>query len=131
MRPLRTAAVLGVCSVGLALWHPSDHGVVICPTKAVFGFDCPICGGLRAVAEMTRGHPLVAADHNLFVAIAAPIAVAWWIAWWWRDRQGLPPPTLHMSRARWVAVAVVATAFTVLRNLPIAGLPHWLAASAS
>jgi len=94
----------------------------------LLGFDCPLCGGLRAVAELTRGQPLLAADHNVFVAILAPVAVAWWALWWWRDRRGAAPPRIRIPTVGWAAIVVIALAFTVVRNLPMAGLPHWLAA---
>jgi hypothetical protein len=128
-RPLRLAALAAAGCVGLAAWNPGDHGVVVCPTKALIGVDCPLCGGLRAVASFTRGHPLVAADHNVLVVALAPLAVAWWIAWWVAARRGRPPP--RVARPVWMVVAVVAVAFTVVRNLGGSGLPHWLAASAS
>lgn len=126
--PTRTALALGACCVGLALWHPGDDGVPLCPTKAVLGFDCPLCGGLRAVAELTRGRPLLAADHNVFVAVLAPIAILWWLGWWWRDRRGETAPRVHIPTVGWAAIVTVALAFSVIRNLPVAGVPHWLAA---
>jgi hypothetical protein len=129
--PLRAAAVAGAGCLALAAWNPGDHGVPICPTKAMFGLDCPLCGGLRAVASLTRGHPLVAADHNVLVVALAPLAVAWWLAWWIAARRGRPVPRPAVGAGAWVAVGLVALAFTVVRNLPVAGVPHWLASGAS
>lgn len=121
--------MVGACCVGLAVWNPGDDGTPLCPTKAVLGIDCPLCGGLRAVAALSRGHPLLAADHNVAVVVLAPVVVLWWVVWWWRDRHGRSAPTFTMGRAGWVAVSVVALAFTVVRNLPVTGLPDWLAAT--
>src|SRR5215218_9231808 len=122
--PARVAAVAAVGCVGLAAWNPGDHGVTICPTNALLGVDCPFCGGLRAVASFTRGHPLVAADHNLLLVVLAPIAVVWWLAWWTATRHGRPAPVPRLGRPAWIAIAVVVLAFTVARNLDVGGLPH-------
>jgi len=124
--PLAVAAVAGAGCLALAAWNPGDHGVAICPTKAITGLDCPLCGGLRAVAQLTRGHIGRAADHNLLVVALAPVAVVWWLLWWRAERLGRPAPRPRVGRAGWVVIAVVAVAFTIVRNLPVGGLPHWL-----
>jgi hypothetical protein len=127
--PARVAAAAVAGCIGLAAWNPGDDGVGLCPTNLLTGLDCPFCGGMRAVASFTRGHPFLAADHNLFVVALAPLAVVWWVAWWLATRRGRPAP--RIARPVWVAVALVAIVFTVVRNLDVAGLPHWLAAATS
>jgi hypothetical protein len=129
--PLRVGAAAALGCVALAAWNPGDHGVEVCPTKLLTGLDCPLCGGLRAVASLTRGHVARAADHNVLVVALAPRAVLWWCAWWLADRRGRPAPRLHVGRAVWVAVVAIAVAFTVVRNLHVGGLPHWLASARS
>jgi hypothetical protein len=129
--PLGVAVGVGAACIGLALWNPGDHGTPLCPTKAITGLDCPFCGGLRAVSSLTRGHIGAAADHNVIVVALAPLLVAWWVLWWRADRRGAPPPRLHLPRVAWLAVAVVLVAFTVVRNLPVGGLAHWLNSSTS
>jgi hypothetical protein len=124
--PLAVAATAGAGCLALAVWNPGDHGVPICPTKWVTGLDCPLCGGMRAVAQLTRGHIGRAADHNLLVAALAPVAVIWWLMWWQADRRGRPMPRLRVGRVGWTAIVAVAVAFTVVRNLHTGGFPHWL-----
>jgi hypothetical protein len=38
---------------------------------------------------------------------------------------------VRIGTAGWIAIGVVALAFTVVRNLPVAGVPHWLASGAA
>jgi hypothetical protein len=129
--PLRVAVGLGAACIGLAVWNPGDHGVALCPTKAVTGLDCPFCGGLRAVASLGRGDVVRAMDHNLLVVLAVPLAVVWWVVWWRADRRGEPAPRLRLPRAAWVAIVGVLAVFTVVRNLPVGGVPHWLNSATS
>jgi hypothetical protein len=127
--PLGVAVGLGAACAGLALWNPGDHGVPLCPTKALTGLDCPFCGGLRAVASLTRGHVAGAMDHNLLVVAVVPLAIVWWVLWWRADRRGEPPPRLRLPRAAWLGIAALLVAFTVVRNLHVGGIPHWLNSS--
>jgi hypothetical protein len=129
--PWAVAATAGAGCLALAVWNPGDHGTPFCPTKAITGLDCPLCGGMRAVAQLTRGHVGRAADHNLLVVAFAPVAVVWWLMWWRAERLGRPTPSFHLGRVGWSAIAVIAVAFTVVRNLPVGGFPHWLNSSAS
>ncbi|NNF65825.1 MAG: DUF2752 domain-containing protein [Acidimicrobiia bacterium] len=72
--PSRTALAaaspgVGVVLVGalLALWTPSDDGLVLCPVRLCTGVACPGCGLTRATSRLLRGdlssafafHPLV------------------------------------------------------------------------
>ncbi len=128
---MRTAIGAGAGCIALAIWNPGDHGTPVCPTKLLTGLDCPLCGGLRCVAQLTRGHIGRAADHNLLVVVLAPFIVAYWIAWWLAERTGRARPKVRLNRWGWIAVAAVVVAFTVVRNLPIAGFPRWLNSAAS
>jgi hypothetical protein len=127
--PIAVAAGVGAACVALAVWNPGDQGTAICPTRAIFGLDCPVCGGMRAVASLGRLDPLAAADHNVLVLALVPVMVAWWVWWWWADRRGDPAPRLRLPRWAWVTFAVVVVAFTVVRNLDAGPVSHWLAAS--
>ncbi len=128
--PAAIGAAVGACCVGLAVWNPGDHGIPFCPTKAVTGLDCPLCGGLRAVASLTRGHVAAAADHNLLVAVVAPFAVAWWLAAIVATRRGNPVRTPRWNRVSLSAFVFVVVAFTVVRNLRVGGRHNWLASEA-
>lgn len=114
----------------MAIWNPTDSGTPLCPTKAITGIDCPLCGGLRAIASLTRGNVGLAADHNLLVTSLAPVVVVWWMMWIITSWRGEPAPRNPLwNRAAFWSILAIALVFTVVRNLPIAGVPHWLAAS--
>ena len=129
--PLRAALGVGAACVGLALWNPGDDGTPLCPTALLTGLDCPLCGGLRAVGTLGRGDLLRAADHNILVVVAVPLVVLWWVLWWRADRAGREAPRLRVPAAAWIALGVVAVAFTVARNVGRHGFAGWLAADLS
>jgi hypothetical protein len=110
---------------------PSAAGGIYppCPSQLLLGLDCPGCGGLRGTHALVHGDVLAALDHNVLLpfllavcAYAAALVIA---PLFGRRLRALRPP-------RWAAVAVAGAlvAFTVLRNLPIAGL-EWMASGAS
>jgi hypothetical protein len=109
---------------------PSAAGRIYppCPSQLVLGLDCPGCGGLRGTHALVHGDVLAALDHNVllpFLLAACAYAAALVVApLFGRRVRALRPP-------RWaaVAIAVALVAFTVLRNLPVAGL-EWMASGA-
>lgn len=127
--PLGVAAgAVGAC-VALGQLSPSDNGTTLCPTKALLGVDCPICGATRAVAAMGRLQLGQALDHNVLLALAVPLVVVVWARWWWQ-RTGRTVHPLQPPRWAWVALGAAAVAFTVVRNLDVGGLPTYLASEA-
>jgi hypothetical protein len=122
------AALAGVTAyVGTV--DPSGGGAFVrCPSQLLFGIDCPACGGLRGTHDLLRGDVVGALDHNLllplWLGLYAVLIGAWLLPLIGRHAPAVRPP-------RWLVVAglVVAVGFTVLRNLPIAGL-EFLAADA-
>lgn len=134
-QPLAAGAAVAVCTAGLALWNPGDHGIPLCPTKAMSGLDCPFCGGLRTVAALGRGDLARAADHNLLLTLLAPVAVVWWVMWLLASKAGRPTPMPRWSsratRAVVISLVVVTVAFTVVRNVKVGGEANWLASPAS
>ena len=110
----------GTAYVGVI--DPAGRGIYpLCPSRLVFGIDCPGCGGLRGTHDLLRGHVLQALDHNLLLpAFLAVLGAA--LALWLLPLVGRPPGTVRVPRwATEGAVALVA-AFTVARNLPLAPL---------
>jgi len=130
--PLGVAVAAGVGCIALAVWNPDDNGTPICPTKAIFNFDCPLCGGTRAVARLGRGDLAGAADHNLLVVLLLPVIIWWWARWAWSCWKGTesPPSPLWNKRAA-ATLAVVALVFSVVRNVRPGTFGNWLAADAS
>lgn len=117
-------AIMAATFAGVLLLRqvdPHEPGVYpVCPTKLWTGLDCPGCGGLRATNELAHGDVAAAVDDNALVVLAIPL-VAWlfgrafYFAW-----TGRTPDPMPAKRARWVTIAliVVLTLFTVVRNIP-------------
>jgi hypothetical protein len=119
--PLGTAAVLGLSTLALRLRDPHQHGSWgLCPFKAITGWDCPLCGGLRAVNDLGHGRVLDAAHSNLFFVASVPVLVTLWALWLrrsWSDHDR-PRPSPRAVRPLLVAAAVLLLLFTVYRNTP-------------
>ena len=122
--PLASAAVVLAGTVALHLRDPHAPGAWgHCPT-ALVGFSCPLCGGLRAVNDLTHLDLAAALSSNLLLVLALPVVVALWgrrLVACWRGGAAMAPTVV--PRATWVALAFVVTAFTLARNLP----GSWLA----
>lgn len=115
------AAAASVTYVGLVDPAGGSSMYPPCPSRTLFGLDCPGCGGLRGTHDLLHGDVAGALDHNLLlpvllvaVAYGAVLALA---PLFGRTVRPLRPP-------RWAVVtgALVLAAFTVLRNLPVGGL---------
>jgi hypothetical protein len=106
----------------VGLVDPSGGGAYpLCPSRVVFGIDCPACGGLRGTHDLLNGDIVSALDHNLLLPVLlAVFGVAF--ALWLRPLVGRPARAVRLPR--WVTVAGIAVAvgFAVLRNLPVSGL---------
>jgi len=76
------AAVVGA-SAYVGLVDPNTPGhYPVCPTKALTGFDCPFCGGLRAIHALAHGDIVSALNHNALVAlVVVPVLVVLWVRW--------------------------------------------------
>jgi Protein of unknown function (DUF2752) len=119
--PLGAAAAVGVAVLALHLRDPHQHGSWgLCPFKALTGWDCPGCGGLRAVNDLGNGHLLDAAHSNLLFVASLPLALALWAMWARRSWTGDDGPRLPAGAFRplMLAATVVALAFTIYRNTP-------------
>lgn len=124
--PLLTIGGLAAATLALHARDPHVSGSWgYCPSRVLFGIDCPGCGGLRAVNNLTNGDLIGAASSNLlFVALIPAIGFLvgrWFLARW---RGETWTPRWVGSRAALAALAATTVVFTVARNLP--GEP-WLA----
>jgi Protein of unknown function (DUF2752) len=70
----RKRAGLAVAALALVTVSAARLGIR-CPIRAVFGIDCPGCGGTRALMALMRGDVRRAAHEN-FAALVAGTAVA-------------------------------------------------------
>ena len=125
--PLTTAGVVGALTLALHARDPHTPGSWgFCPVRFLTGLDCPGCGGLRAINDLTHLDLAGAASSNLLLVLAIPVLVVIWVAWVRRAWRG-HGPVLPVSRPLlWGQVALgLAIVFAVVRNLPVGG---WLAA---
>jgi hypothetical protein len=125
--PVGLAVGAGLAVAALAAVDPEGGHLPLCPSAALLGLDCPACGTLRGVHDLTRGRVLEALDHNLLLLVAVPAAV--WLWWRWLRAAGGGSPA-RVAPPTWVVPALVGVAMTfmVLRNLPVDAL-GWLAAT--
>jgi hypothetical protein len=117
---LAVAAIGGLGAVALRLRDPHAQGSWgLCPFKALTGWNCPFCGGLRAVNDLGHGQVVEAAHSNLMLVASVPALLVLWVVWariaWTGTGRVVP--------ARWVQPLLLATtalwvAFTVFRNTP-------------
>lgn len=118
--PAAVAAGIGVACAAVWLGDPTTSGGLfpVCPTKFLFGIDCPGCGGLRMVYSLLHGNVSAAVHYNavalVFVVLFAWSGLAWTVG---RLRGRAVRSWLHWRWTPWVA-SVAFAAWFVLRNLP-------------
>jgi hypothetical protein len=124
--PLAVGGLAVLAAVALHVRDPHQPGSWgVCPTRLLTGLDCPLCGSLRAVHDLTDLDLAAAASSNLLLVVAVPVVLVLWLRRLracWRGGAGMRP--LTVATAVWVVGLVGVAAFTVVRNLP----GSWLAA---
>jgi len=128
-RPLmrRLVAPVGVAALAvagctyLAFVNPNEPGhYPICPSRAIFGVDCPGCGGMRGMNCLLHGDIAGALNHNLLLVIVVPLALMFWGLWLIRAVRGrYPSVTMRQFQFRnriLITSLVLMLAFGVVRN---------------
>jgi hypothetical protein len=123
---LLAVAVL-LASVALHLRDPHRPGSWgLCPWLLLTGTQCPGCGGLRAINDLTRGDIVAAASSNLLVVSAIPVVALLWARWLRESWRGAAHRVSLPRALAWCGVLLAAAiAFAVVRNLPFGA---WLLA---
>ncbi|MBU4335007.1 MAG: DUF2752 domain-containing protein [Actinobacteria bacterium] len=116
--PLAVAAGAAVLGAGLLLHDPGRAGSWgFCPLYEITGLYCPLCGGLRASADLLRGDVGGAwAMNPLWVLAVGPVVLIWFD---WVRRRVLDRPAPVVPATVWWVVLGVALVFGVARNLPL------------
>jgi hypothetical protein len=110
---LGTGAVLGgsLAYIGLADPHNPDFAFPACPFRLLTGWNCPACGGLRMTHDLLHGDLAAAAVDNVFLLAGLPALLAWVVLRWRTGRPIFSVPAIAV-------IAVLAVAWTVVRNMP-------------
>jgi hypothetical protein len=104
-------ALGGLTYVGLGDPHSPNFVFPVCPFKALTGWNCPGCGGLRMTHDILHGDFSAAVVDNVFLLVGLPLLAAWLVVRWRCGQRLMPMPAI-------VTIAVAAIAWTVVRNLP-------------
>ena len=97
--------------IGLGDPHSPHFMFPLCPFKAVTGWNCPACGGLRMTHDLLHGDFGAAVVDNVFLLVGLPMLAVWLLVRWRRGQSLMPKPAFAV-------VVVAAITWTVVRNLP-------------
>ncbi|CAN5142625.1 hypothetical protein BH09ACT10_BH09ACT10_02520 [soil metagenome] len=112
---------LGLASVGLLrVRDPHTHGAYgLCPSKYLLGFDCPGCGGLRAVNDLGNFDLGAALSSNILVVLLVAVLPVFYVVWVVRRARGDADARMIVLSPRiGVVLMIVLAVFTVIRNTP-------------
>lgn len=123
--PVLTAVGGAGALVLLHFYDPHRSGSYgFCPFLTVTGRPCPLCGGLRAMNDLTRGDFVAALTSNaaaVFILVAgAALIVRWFVR---RSGGAADAVLLTTPRVPTTIFAVLMIAFTIYRWTPWG---HWL-----
>ena len=108
-----TGAVLAGALGYVALVDPHNTASAypLCPFKLLTGWNCPFCGGLRMTHDLLHGDLMAGINDNVFLLVGIPLLAIWGLLRRRHGKSALPIPAV-------LTIAVAATLWTVLRNLP-------------
>jgi hypothetical protein len=118
--PWSAAAGAALALAGDVAFDPSHRHVPLCPFRAVTGWWCPLCGGLRCADALVHGDFLVAVHDNLPLVAALPLLAWAWVDWVARARAG--EPARRMSVGGVIAIVATLAVFTAVRNMQAAAV---------
>lgn len=119
--PVVTACSVGAATLVLRFVDPNGPSPLpMCPTRLLFGVDCPGCGGLRATHALANGDIANAMDNNLLFVVLVPLLIAGWVVWFVRAWTGRSPDPARRiprwQRAFPIVLAIVLLVFGIVRN---------------
>jgi len=118
------AGLAGAAAVGvLFLFDPSTAGFFpVCTLHELTGLQCPGCGGLRAVHQLTHGHLAAAWRLNPLLVALLPVALWLGLREAVRAATGREWPGLVTRPVFGWLLAAALVLFGILRNVPF---PSW------
>ena len=119
---LAASAVVAMAAGGLSfvyLLDPETSDLYPpCPFLALTGLYCPGCGTLRALHQLTRGHPLAALDLNPLMMLLLPFIAYFFASHALLAVTGRPLRTFFVRPALIWALLAGILAYWFLRNVP-------------
>ncbi len=110
-----------VCSLGALFYiNPATSGVFPdCPSRVLFGVDCPACGGIRGTYSLLRGDVSSAINHNALLLGLYPTLIVFWVLWVLRTWKQWDVYAIFRPYSRIIVGAgfLILMGFTVLRNV--------------
>jgi hypothetical protein len=101
----------------LYTFSPTNHRFYpICMFHALTGWQCPGCGGTRALYHLLHLHVGQALQYNALVTLLAPLALAWFVFWYAAVVFRGHSPGLRISRPVAVCLYLVTLFFAAARN---------------
>ena len=114
-----TAAALLLGGAVLYTFPPSEHSFYPrCIFHALTGWQCPGCGGTRAIYHLMHLHGSEALHYNALVAVLVPLALIYFVFWYWTLLGSGRGPRLHLPRPVVVCLYLAVLIFGVVRNIP-------------
>jgi len=112
------AAALLAGGTVLYTFAPSEHAFYPrCIFHALTGWQCPGCGGTRALYQLLHFHLGDAVRYNALVTLLAPIALAYFIFWYTAVLRSGNGPGFRLPRLAIVWLYVAVLLFGAARNI--------------
>ena len=88
-----------------------------CPVKLMTSLDCPGCGFQRALHALLHGRVVEAIHYNLFLIVAIPLTIAWWIINKYVYKKRMPQKYLYINSFLIYFYICCYFAWFVIRNI--------------
>jgi hypothetical protein len=113
--------LLAVCALGFVyLFNPGNSRLFpTCPFLALTGCYCPGCGSLRALHQLTHGHPGAAFGLNPLMVLSLPFIGYYFVSRATLAAVGRPLRTFFIRPVLIWALLGIILAYGVLRNIPV------------
>ena len=110
-------AIIGASAV-IYFFNPSTHGFYpVCLFHAVTGWNCPGCGGTRAVYALLHGNFSLALKDNALFVLTLPVLAVWGARKILQQMRNQPVQFKFSPNILWSYFAVMVI-FSIVRNLP-------------